>query len=243
MKTVLITGVLGGIGSAIAKEFKEANYFVIGTDVKKANPDFCDKFIQFDINLFCSDSNYRLIHGNKIQEEIQELDVLINNAAVQILGSAEEITVEDWMETMNVNVNGPFLLIRLFLAKLKKSKGAVINIASIHHQLTKKRFLAYAASKSALIGLTKAISVDLAGTIRVNAISPAAIETQMLFDGFNNDKEKILMLNQLHPIQRIGHPYEVAKLSLFLAEDNVGFINGANIQLDGGISNVLKDLD
>lgn len=130
-----------------------------------------------------------------------------------------------------------------FLPKLEQSKGCIINIASIHQQLTKKKFIAYATSKSALVGLTKAMSVDLQGKVRVNAISPAAIDTQMLRDGFNNDEEMVKKLHELHPLQRIGKPAEVSKLALLLAEDELGFINGANICIDGGISNVLKDLD
>jgi gluconate 5-dehydrogenase len=144
---------------------------------------------------------------------------------------------------MNVNFTAPLLLSQVFLGRLEKSKGSVINIASIHHQLTKKRFIAYATSKSALVGLTKALSVDLQGRVRVNAISPAAIDTQMLRDGFNNDEATVKMLRELHPSQRIGKPQEVSQLALLLAEDRLGFINGANLNIDGGISNVLKDLD
>ena len=144
---------------------------------------------------------------------------------------------------MNVNLTGPLLLSQFFLDKLAVSKGSIINIASIHQQLTKKRFISYATSKSALVGLTKALSVDLQGKVRVNTISPAAIDTQMLRDGFDNDEGMVQKLNELHPSQRIGKPAEVSKLALLLAEDELGFINGANIQIDGGISNVLKDLD
>ena len=86
------------------------------------------------------------------------------------------------------------------------------------------------------------MSVDLKGKVRVNAISPAAIDTPMLREGFNNDSEKVQKLYELHPSQRIGKPAEVSKLALLLAEEGLGFINGANIQIDGGISNVLMDL-
>jgi NAD(P)-dependent dehydrogenase (short-subunit alcohol dehydrogenase family) len=103
----------------------------------------------------------------------------------------DEIKLEDWNQTMNVNLTGPLMLSQFFLAKLHKSGGSIINIASIHHQLTKKRFIAYATSKSALIGLTKAMSVDLQGWVRVNAISPAAIDTPMLRAGFDNDEHMV----------------------------------------------------
>lgn len=242
-KAVVITGVLGGIGSQLAKTFKENGYHVIGLDINDAAPETCDLFFKFDLHKYCSDSIYKQEMEQVFDREIPELFLLINNAAVQILGSVKELRLEDWNQTLNVNLTGPLMLSQYFLSRLERSLGSIVNIASIHQQLTKKRFVAYASSKSALVGLTKAMSVDLQGRVRVNAISPAAIDTQMLRDGFDNDEAKVQMLNELHPSQRIGKPQEVSQLALLLAEDKLGFINGANIQIDGGISNVLKDLD
>lgn len=242
-KKVIITGVLGGIGSGLAKAFKEEGYHVIGLDIKSTPPEYCDQFISFDLHSYCSDTVYRSEMQQMFDREIVELDVLINNAAIQILSSVAEIQLEDWNHTFNVNLTGPMLLSQFFLHRLERVRGCIINIASIHQQLTKKRFIAYATSKSALIGLTKSMSVDLQGKVRVNAISPAAIDTPMLHQGFNNDTAMVQKLHDLHPSQRIGKPAEVSKLALLLAQDGLGFINGANIQLDGGISNVLKDLD
>jgi gluconate 5-dehydrogenase len=242
-KIVLITGVLGGIGIELAKEFREKGYSVIGLDIKDENPHYCSKFIKFDINRFCADKNYNIEMKEILDKEIPELHVLINNAAVQILSSVSEIELDDWNNTINVNVTGPMLLSQFFLTKLERNIGSIINISSIHQQLTKRRFIAYATSKSALIGLTKAMSVDLCGRVRINSISPAAIDTQMLREGFNNDNDMVQALNKLHPLQRIGKPREVSKLALLLASDGMDFINGANIKIDGGISNVLKDLE
>ncbi|RZJ82478.1 MAG: SDR family oxidoreductase [Flavobacterium sp.] len=242
-KTVVITGVLGGIGSQLAKTFKENNYFVVGLDVREAEVPHCDKFFKFDLHQYCSSATYKKELEAVFDAEVPELFLLINNAAVQILGSVAEVKIEDWNQTLNVNLTGPLMLSQFFLSRLEKSFGSIINIASIHHQLTKKRFVAYASSKSALVGLTKAMSVDLQGRVRVNAISPAAIDTQMLRDGFDNDEAKVQLLNEIHPSQRIGKPQEVSQLALLLAEDKLGFINGANLNIDGGISNVLKDLE
>lgn len=242
-KTVVITGVLGGIGIGLAKAFKEQGYNVVGLDIKGGYSEYCHELVQFDLHRYCQSAAYKLEMETLLDKLVPEIYTLINNAAVQILGSVEDTKLEDWNQTLNVNVTGPLFLSQFFLSKLATSKGSIINIASIHHQLTKKKFVAYAASKSALVGLTKAMSVDLQGKVRVNAISPAAIDTQMLRDGFNNDEGMVQKLNELHPMQRIGKPKEVSKLALLLAEDALGFINGANICIDGGISNVLKDLD
>ncbi len=242
-KTVVITGVLGGIGRGLAKTFQENQYKVIGLDVRNEPSEHSDLFIQFDIRKYCTVPDYKITMENRFRESIPQIHVLINNAAVQILSKLSEIKLEDWNHTINVNLTGPLLLSQFFQAQLRQSRGCIINIASIHQQLTKQRFIAYATSKSALVGLTKALSVDLQGTVRVNCISPAAIDTSMLREGFNNDEKKVQQLNEIHPIQRIGKPAEVSKLALLLAEDELGFINGSNIQIDGGISNVLKDLD
>lgn len=242
-KTVVITGVLGGIGSQLAKTFKENDYEVVGLDLRNEPTPYCDKFFAFDLHQYCSNAAYKNEMEAVFDTEIPSLFLLINNAAVQILGSVEEVKLADWNQTLNVNLTGPLMLSQFFLSRLEKSFGSIINIASIHHQLTKKRFVAYASSKSALVGLTKAMSVDLQGRVRVNAISPAAIDTQMLRDGFDNDEAKVQLLNEIHPSQRIGKPQEVSQLALLLAEDKLGFINGANLNIDGGISNVLKDLE
>lgn len=242
-KHALVTGVLGGIGSAIAQYLRQNNYYVYGLDIRNDFSNVSDRHIQFDIHKYVKDASYRIRFTEIFEQVIPRLDVLVNNAAVQRLGKLEEIRLEDWQETLNVNLTGPLLLSKLFLKRLEADGGgSIINIASIHQSLTKPAFVSYATSKSALVGLTKALAVDLAGRVRVNAISPAAIETRMLLEGFQNNAQAVDALKAVHPVQRIGTPEDVAKLVLFLAEEKTGFIHGANFQLDGGISSVLKDL-
>jgi len=241
-KNVLITGVLGGIGAALGEAFKDSGYYVYGLDMRENFKENCDRFIRFDINQYVSDAAYRIRFTQIFEDVIPRLDVLINNAGVQRLDRLEDIKLEDWQETVNVNLTGPMLLSKLFLARLEENNGCIINIGSIHQQLTKKGFVSYATSKSAIVGLTKAMAVDLEGRVRVNAISPAAIETEMLKAGFEGDENAIDELRKIHPVKRIGYPHDVAKLALFLASENRGFIHGANFLLDGGISSVLKDL-
>lgn len=241
-KNVFITGVLGGIGSALAEAFRANNYYVYGVDRREDFHGYCDRFIRFDINEYVKDAAYRIRFTQIFDDVIPKLDVLINNAAVQRLDRLENIKLDDWHETLNVNLTGPMLLSKLFLTRLEAGGGCIINIGSIHQQLTKPAFISYATSKSALVGLTKAMAVDLEGRVRVNAISPAAIETDMLRAGFDNNESALDELRKIHPVQRIGYPADVASLALFLASENHGFIHGANFLLDGGISSVLKDL-
>ena len=241
-KSVLITGVNGGIGTALVNVFREGGFTVVGLDIAVDPVAECHVYVQCDLDQYVVEKEYRDKIDQYFNAHISRLDVLVNNAAVQLLDHFESMSIEDWQKTMNVNLTAPFLLAQFFLEMLEDKQGSIINIGSIHHQLTKPRFTAYATSKSGLVGLTKAMAVDLQGKVRVNAISPAAIGTPMLLDGFDGNEAALEELKKIHPVQRIGYPEEVAKLALFLAEDNNGFIHGANISLDGGISSVLKDL-
>lgn len=239
-RKIVLTGVNGGIGSAICQKFMAEGFHVVGLD-KSTQKQPCDTFYQFDIQQYITSSDY----FDEWSETFMQLDNvygLINNAAVQILESFKDIQLSSWHESMNVNVTGPLFLSKVLHDELVKNRGAIVNIASIHQSLTKPRFVNYATSKSALVGLTKAMAVDLEGTIIVNSISPAAISTPMLLAGFDGDEDALKLLKKLHPVQRIGTPEEVAELAHFLVTKNKGFINGANFTLDGGISSVLHDL-
>jgi NAD(P)-dependent dehydrogenase (short-subunit alcohol dehydrogenase family) len=239
--SAIVTGSSGRIGAEICRLLEEAGYFVIGIDRQPVQN--TQAHLQADLARLCTDAAYRdTIMVQLGQYAIQHpLKLLVNNAAEQLLNPTDTLSLEQWNTTLSVNLTAPFLLVQAMLPYLESNKGSVVNVASIHHQLTKPRFVAYATSKSALVGMTKAMSVDLAGRIRVNAISPAAIETPMLKAGFP-DPDDLRKLNEIHPVGRIGQPEEVAEVVVFLASDNAGFINGANIQIDGGISGVLKDL-
>jgi NAD(P)-dependent dehydrogenase (short-subunit alcohol dehydrogenase family) len=241
MNCVIVTGSSGRIGSEICRLFRREGHYVIGMDRQPLNN--ADVHLASDLNRFCLEAEFRAQVLAQLGELIggRPLKCLVNNAAEQLLNPTDDLTAEQWNTTLNVNLTAPFLLTQGLLPRLEQAKGSVVNVASIHHQLTKPRFVAYATSKSALVGLTKALAIDLAGRVRVNAISPAAIETPMLRAGFPNHDD-YLKLNQIHPVGRIGQPDEVAEVAVFLASEKAGFINGANIQIDGGISGVLKDL-
>jgi NAD(P)-dependent dehydrogenase (short-subunit alcohol dehydrogenase family) len=246
MKTVLITGISGGIGRALGIKFKEEGWFVIGLDkqIIKNNEEFCDNFILCDLNKYVKSPKYRLaINTNLDKHTSGKINVLINNAAVQILGGLQQLDVDDWNKTLNINLTAPFLLTKFFYKQLKSNDGSIINIGSIHAKLTKRTFLAYATSKSALMGLTKSLSIELGGEIRVNSISPAAVDTEMLRDGFGQDSVKLKSLIDIHPTRTIGKVREIANLAYFLCNDEMHFLHGSNIEINGGIANVLKDIE
>lgn len=242
-RTVLITGANGGIGSALCRGFKESGWKVIASDYHDHCQALHDHYLQIELSRFCSDAEFR----GKVLDQIASccegnaLNALVNNAAVQILGRVEDLTAADWRNTFDVNLMAPFLLIQGLLPLIEKVHGSVVNIGSIHAQLTKPAFTAYATSKAALSGLTRSMAVELGARIRVNAICPAAIGTQMLLDGFAGQPDKFQQLEGVHPCGHIGTPIDVAALAMFLCSEKAMFINGATLGVDGGIAARLHD--
>ena len=241
MKTILITGSNGAIGQGLCQSFTENGWRVIGTDLEENSKGNTSAYLSIDLNLLCTDINYcdQVIKG--ILSECKEgINVLVNNAATQILAPIEELTFKNWQQTLNVNLNSVFILIKELLPKLEKKKGNVVNIASIHATLTKPNFSAYATSKAALVGLTKSLAVELGSRIRVNAICPAAIDTPMLHEGFVDNPDGLKELIKFHPTHSIGSVKDVISVVLFLVDNNT-FLNGSILNLDGGISSCLYD--
>lgn len=243
-KAAIITGATGGIGSSLCRAFAEDGYRVIGSDKDVGNDNMdCHAYITADLHRFCWDEQLRMMSITRIRDALDGLAlvVLINNAALQIVKPIERLTMEDWSQTLNVNLIAPFLLSQAFLPELEAAKGSVINVGSIHATQTKPEFAVYSTSKSALSGLSRSLAVELGRRIRINTICPAAIATNMLIEGFAGKEKALVELEDAHPIGRIGQPEEVAALALFLASDKAGFINGAEIGLDGGIRSRLHD--
>ena len=239
-----ITGAAGGIGRALVDGFTQRGYRVIATDTMPKPPSIsCWQYMQVNLHTLASDVGYK----ESILTEIlnaagaDPISVLVNNAATQILGGVESLNTEDWNQTLNVNLIAPFLLTQGLLSKLEAANGCVINISSIHARLTKENFVAYATSKAALSGMTRAMAVDLGSRVRINAIEPAAINTPMLKAGFENNPEGFANLESCHPQGRIGTPGEVAAMALAMASGEFRFMHGACVSLDGGISARLHD--
>jgi len=242
----LVTGAAGGIGQAIVREFHGAGYAVIATDIAP-RPDGlpCALYLEADLARTVSDEAYAAEVFARIETLVggNGLAALVNNAALQILGGADSLTRADWRSTLDVNLLAPFVWTQALLPALKRARGSVVNISSIHARLTKRNFVAYATSKAALSGMTRALAVDLGGRVRINAIEPAAIETAMLKAGFAGKPELYAALEACHPQHRLGTPQEVAACALLLVNGDTHFLHGACVALDGGIGGRLMDPD
>lgn len=242
-RAVLITGCNGGIGAALVRRFADAGWSVIGVDRTGAPAPGATRVIAADIGEICDDDKKLAAFAMQVRAALGDapLGAIVNNAAVQILGSVAELSARDFAMTMRVNVAAPYAIVRAFLAELQAAEGAVINIGSVHAQATKPGFAAYATSKAALHGLTRALAVDLGPSVRVNTLAPAATATTMLKAGFDGNEEAFAALEDVHPLKRIAEPDEIARIALFLASPDAAFITGATIYADGGILSRLHD--
>lgn len=243
-KAVFITGIAGGIGAALGAAFRAAGWRVIGSGRKAPDPSICDVFVQADLNALALDDAVltQVVADVRAGLVGAQLSALVNNAAAQILGATADLTSQDWQRTLNVNLTAPFRLSQAFLSELESAPdGTILNIGSVHAQATKKEFAAYATSKAALHGMTRALAVDLGKAVRVVCLAPAAISTPMLLAGFEGREEAFQSLEACHPAERIGQPGEVAEAALFLTGPHAGFATGTTFWLDGGVLSRLHD--
>jgi len=229
MKYLLITGANGGIGSSICQFFKKKGWFIIGTDLHKGKKnDYIDKYYKVDLI-----NELDIIN---MMSEISSINCLIHCAAYQCCKPVWEYTIDEWDNTYNCNVRSIFLLIKYGIEILKKSRANIINISSVHSIVTSKYISAYASTKAALVGLTKNLSIDLSVFgIRVNSISPGAINTKMLTEHLS-EEQKSFLINK-HLLKKIGEPKQISSACWFI--NNNSFINGSNMVIDGGVSGCL----
>ncbi|MFC7293040.1 SDR family NAD(P)-dependent oxidoreductase [Hirschia litorea] len=244
--SVIITGAQGGIGAALCKAFKDEGWFVIATGRNAASDmdaQLFDAFIIADLNEIATSPDKAAQFKQDVEKhtDAHPLKALVNNAAIQILGRTEDLKPEDLTLSFNVNVLAPFMLTQQFLPALTAQNGSVLNIGTVHAQSTKAEFPAYATTKTAMHGLTRALAVDLGGRVRVNTLAPAATETPMLKAGFEGKPEAYQALAQAHPIGRIADVSEIAQAALFLCSDKASFITGSTLYADGGVLSRLHD--
>lgn len=172
-----------------------------------------------------------------------QIDVLVNNAAIQINKTIEDTDFEEWNRQMAINVGGVFLCSKYFLPHLKKTGGNIISMSSVNGFFVEPMCAGYCATKSAIMGLTKAMAIDHGHEgVRVNCINPGYIDAGLAEGYFqsqpNPDKARF-DAGKLHALWRIGKPDEVAKAVVFLSSDDASFMTGAAVVVDGGFGSGL----
>jgi NAD(P)-dependent dehydrogenase (short-subunit alcohol dehydrogenase family) len=167
------------------------------------------------------------------------IDILFNNAGVLPLGTTHETSTEDWDNVFNINVKGTWLMSKYTIPHmLKQGKGCIVNNSSVLGLKAVPGAAAYNATKGAVTQLTRSMALEYAAKgIRVNAICPGTIMTPMVEDLFDQMPDRSAgeeLFKSFHPIGRLGRPEEIAHAVLFLCDDNVEFMNGTMLSVDGG---------
>lgn len=230
MKTALITGSSGLIGLELCREFLESGFKVIGLDLKASklkHPDFT--FIKTNLT--------QETEIKKAFLKIKSLDVLVNNGAKADPKNKKLhlLPLKTWNDVLASNLTSYFLMSKYAIPLLKKSKGAIIHISSTRHLMSEPDTEIYSASKGAIDALTRSMAISLGPEIRVNSISPGWI---------SDPSEKLKASDHAqHPAGRVGRPSDVARMVMFLASDEAGFITGSDFVVDGGMTSkmIYKD--
>lgn len=240
-RIVAITGVAGGIGAATVKVFAEQGWHVVGVD-RRASAQTevnVDHFIKADVAT--EEAPHQIFE--EIASKYGQLDALVNNAACQICKPVIETTAAEWDQIFACNVRSVHLSIAKAYPLIKKVRGAIVNVSSVHAVATSKHIAAYAASKGALLALTRAMALEFGEDgVRVNAVLPGAVDTPMLHAGLSrghvegNDIGKLIRgLGKKHVMGRVGQPREIGQAIAFLADsDKSSFITGQAMTVDGG---------
>jgi NAD(P)-dependent dehydrogenase (short-subunit alcohol dehydrogenase family) len=239
-KIAIITGGGSGIGKAIAIAFvrEGAKVVIAGRDSKKlerAAAEIGGECLAVSADVSNASGVQKLVSATL--ERFKQINVLVNNAAVLLPGTAESLSEEDFDQTFNINVRGLWLMSRAVLPHMRAaSSGSIVNIASVLGMVGARNRVAYSASKGAVMAMTKALALDHAAeNIRVNCIAPGIVATEMV-EKFNTDEAARRQREAMHPMGRFGQPEDVARAAVFLASDESGWTTGSVLTVDGGYS-------
>lgn len=241
-KLALVTGAASGIGRAIAVAFARAGARVVVTDraladcadtlalARESAPD--SRAYALDV----TDGDAAVALAAQVGAELGDINVLVNNAGVIVREGIDSPAVRDNVRRMMaVNCFGAFDTLHAFLPALRRTRGSIINIASVAGIMGQRGAVGYSASKGALRLLTQSLSADLAGDgIRVNAIAPGVIDTPMT-EATRSDARRLQGFLARIPAGRLGQPEEIAGPAVFLASDLASYVTGTILPVDGGL--------
>ena len=248
-RIAVITGAGAGIGRYSALEFARAGASVVVADIniegaeetagRIAAAGGTALAVQTDVSL--PDSVQDLVA--QTLERFSRVDVLLNNAAIQVNKTVEDTTFEEWNREIAVNLGGVFLCSKYFLPHLRATRGNIVNMSSVNGYFVEPFCAGYCATKGAIIALTKAMAIDHGKEgIRVNCICPGYIDAGLAEGYFQAQPDPVAAraaAGKLHALWRIGRPEEVGRVAVFLASEEASFVTGAAFVVDGGFGSGL----
>jgi len=244
-KSAIVTGGAAGIGHAIVDRYLREGARVILADIDQVRGKRAEKELSGlgTVRFVKADVGRRLDVHNLVAAAIDafgDIDILVNNAGIRHEADFLDLKEEDLDRVLGINLKGPWLagqaVARYFIEKVAGggSPGVIINLSSINERVVIPEQAAYCISKGALSQLTKAMAVSLAPHgIRVNAIGPGSVMTEMMTEAANDPASRNAVLSRT-PLGRIGEPEEIAGIATFLASDDAGYVTGQTLFADGG---------
>ncbi len=239
MKTAIVTGGASGIGLAIAEKFcqQEVQTVLIGRNIEKLQQ-AADRLGPFAHPIAADLTQLHTLPAlaDEIYRHFGRIDILVNNAGINMKKPVQEVTDEDFQQVIGTNLTAVFALTReVARYMLPQKSGAVVNISSMAAQYGMPKVIAYSASKAAIEGMTRAFAAELSPEgIRVNAIAPGFIITEMTDRAFNTDPERKARALARTPMGHMGQPADIAEAAWFLSSDAARFITGVVLPVDGG---------
>ena len=240
-KVAIVTGGGSGLGFAIAQKFVENDIITIiaGRNIENLNTakeklgTLCHA-TPFDV----SDLAAIPAFVQKVLQQFGQIDILVNNAGINMKKNFTEVTDEEFQSVLTTNVTAVFSMSREVVRHmLEKKSGCIINISSMAAQYGLPKVIAYSASKTAIDGMTRAMAVELSPNgVRVNAIAPGFIYSEMTEKALNDDPERKARVFGRTPMGIMGQPEDIGNAALYLASDAAKFVTGIVLPVDGGNS-------
>jgi NAD(P)-dependent dehydrogenase (short-subunit alcohol dehydrogenase family) len=249
-KVVIVTGASQGIGEGIAELFAREGASLVLADLNadkgrevatrlKSGGAFGEILLRR-----CDVAHASQVHGliDSTVHELGRLDAVINNAGYAVYKGVEETTEEDWERVIGVCFSSIFYATKYAAPHLRKTRGTVVNIASVRALATTPDVFAYSAAKTGVIGLTRAAALDLAPEVRVNCILPGAVDTPLHRENVEANgplEEGLKKIREGIPLKRHGQPLDIARAALFLCTEASSWATGAPFIIDGGTSSLI----
>lgn len=247
-RVVLVTGGASGLGAAVVRQFGAEGAQVVFTDIATGSAEDLQREMGSSVLFVPGDhtsAQDNLDAVNAALRTFGHLDILHNNAGMIIQGNVDETEANSIEKILRVNLLGPFLMVQAALPALRQRarvrQCAILFTASIQSLMVRPGYTAYGASKHGLAGLVGSLALELAGSnIRVNAVCPGPVDTQLFRDGTrhisSDPNELVRKYEATVPMGRLIEPREVAEAACFLVSDQATAITGALLPVDGGIA-------